>query len=352
MTYLVTKSPISQAAIPVIILSGLLGSGKTTFLSQLLQYKQNQAVNERWTILINDFGGLNLDAIMLAAHNIKVIPLGGGCICCTAEPLFSQQLLALSQSKPPDRIIIEPSGLANPTMIIRAIRHCNQYYTDPKYQLHHVITLIDATQFNPDHYHASALLRDMLSLADQIMISKTDLISDMALNNQQAWLDEYLQPSKPIHNRLSDHLFNSLLQPTRPKLKFQLLTKAEGPQLGTQLEPFISKLPAIITAEQKCGDISLISWQGQVKQLWSRSALKTMMLRPPAGLLRMKALLRTGQNWQAVQWSPSGLTFQEQAWYLDNRLEILVNWPHNIFSDALKAFEEKLSNCIQVRDLN
>ncbi|AEG31115.1 cobalamin synthesis protein P47K [Thiomicrospira cyclica ALM1] len=352
--------PAQQAApitLPVLILSGLLGSGKTTLLRQLIQTKQQEAPTETWHILLNDFGELNLDAPRLATSGVIITPLAGGCICCTAEHLFVQQLQQLTKQTNPDRLIIEPSGLANPTAIIRAIRRFNQQQLHTTFKIIQVITLVDATQFSESYYQRSDLLRDMLSLADHIILTKADLLATEQAKQQQAWLQQQLSANKPVHLGWPDSSDNKSgrswnpWQPARKAPSFHLLNEPNSPQLGTTSEPVNSIIPGIISAQLKAGDISLLSWHGQPEQLWSRSALKTMMAQPPAGLLRLKGILRTGKDWQAVQWSPSGVEFSDQAWYLDNRLEILVDWPYENFELMRTAFEQKLSKCVQVRDL-
>lgn len=350
-------SPTKQAphsapnTLPVLILSGLLGSGKTTLLRQLIESKQQQAPAENWQILLNDFGELNLDASRLATDGISITPLAGGCICCTAEHLFTRQLQQLTTQQHPDRLIIEPSGLANPAAIIRAIRRFNQQQSDTFFKIIQVITLVDATQFSESYYQRSDLLRDMLNLADQIIISKSDLVSPQQAATHQAWLTQTLRPTKPVHLNLTSEQRAGCWQAPRQSLSFHLLNDTNTPQLGQTSQRVKSSLPGVLIAQVKQGDISLLSWQGEAEQLWSRTLLKQLMAAPPAGLLRLKGVLRTGKDWQAVQWSPSGLDFADQAWYLDNRLEILVDWPYEAFEQTRIDFEEKLSKCVQVRDL-
>jgi G3E family GTPase len=359
MIFSATKpvQPSAPTTLPVLVLSGLLGSGKTTLLRQLIQTKLQLAPAETWQILLNDFGELNLDAPRLASDRVVITPLAGGCMCCTAEHLFTRQLQQLSTQQRPDRLIIEPSGLANPAAIIRAIRRFNQQQSHTRFQIIQVITLVDASQFAESYYQRSGLLRDMLNLADHIILTKADLLPSEQAKQQQAWLQQRLHASKPVHlgwSDLSDNKNGNSWDPWQPARKtpsFHLLNEANSPQLGTNSEPFQSIVPGILSAQLKTGDISFLSWHGQPEQLWSRSQLKQLMSDPPAGLLRLKGVLRTGKEWQAVQWSPSGLEFNDQAWYLDNRLEILVDWPYTDFVETRASFEQKLCKCVQIRDL-
>lgn len=359
MIFSATKSIDSPSinTLPVLILTGLLGSGKTTFLKQLIALKQQRAAKETWQVLLNDFGELNLDSACLATDGVIITPLVGGCMCCTAEHLFAQQLQQISTQQRPDRLIIEPSGLANPAAIIRAIRRFNQQQKQLSLRLVQLIALVDAGQLSASLYQRSGLLRDMLNLADQILLTKTDLLAPEQAKQQQAWLAQQLYASKPVHlgwPHSSNNQGGSFWNPWQPARKapgFHLLNEPNSPQLGTTNEPIKSIVPGTLSAQLKAGDISLLSWHGQPEQLWSRTALKAMLTPAPAGLLRLKGVLRTGKDWQAVQWSPSGLDLHDQAWYLDNRLEILVNWPYKNLEQTRTAFEQKLSKCVQIRDL-
>ena len=101
--------------IPVNIISGPLGVGKTTTINQLLAQRPS---NERWAVLVNEYGLVGLDAALLESSpdnarrpSVEIREVAGGCICCSAGFMFDMSLVLLLQRRP-DRLLIEPTGLA------------------------------------------------------------------------------------------------------------------------------------------------------------------------------------------------------------------------------------------------
>ena len=96
--------------IPVNIISGFLGSGKTTAIISQLNHKAN---DENWAVIINEFGKISIDSQTLrsSSQSGKVFEISGGCICCSAKGYFKENLEKILQEGNYSRIIIEPTGL-------------------------------------------------------------------------------------------------------------------------------------------------------------------------------------------------------------------------------------------------
>ena len=93
------------------LITGFLGSGKTTTLLHLLAHKP---ANEKWAILVNEFGEVGIDGALLANRGAALKEIPGGCMCCVnGLPLQVGLNMLLKQTKP-DRLIIEPTGLGHP----------------------------------------------------------------------------------------------------------------------------------------------------------------------------------------------------------------------------------------------
>jgi len=114
---------MSAGAIPVSVLTGFLGSGKTTMLGYLLR----QPEFSRTAVIINEFGEIGLDHELIEASEDSVIELATGCLCCKVRTDLAQTLQGLLQrldegtSTPFDRIVIETSGLADPAPILHTL---------------------------------------------------------------------------------------------------------------------------------------------------------------------------------------------------------------------------------------
>jgi G3E family GTPase len=167
---------ITMSLIPATILTGFLGSGKTTLLKRVLQEAHGQKI----AVIENEFGEENIDAdILVTESKEQIIQMSNGCICCTIrEDLRSTlQLLAAKKRKGLldfDRVVIETTGLADPGPVAQT------FFMDDEiaetYLLDSILTLVDAK-------HAAQQLNDrqearrQVGFADQIFISKTDLVA-------------------------------------------------------------------------------------------------------------------------------------------------------------------------------
>ena len=107
-------------AMPVHIITGFLGSGKTTLIHSLIRDKP---VDETWAILVNEFGQIGIDQAMFEQRDDVVIKgLPGGCLCCQLAFVLQAGLVNLLARAKPDRVIIEPSGLGHPAGLIDLLR--------------------------------------------------------------------------------------------------------------------------------------------------------------------------------------------------------------------------------------
>ncbi len=107
-------------AIPTYLIAGALGAGKTSVIRQLLQQKP---ADERWAVLINEFGQVGLDAALLTtpASGVVVQEIAGGCLCCVNGLPFQVGLNRLLRHAQPQRLLIEPSGLGHPHELLRQL---------------------------------------------------------------------------------------------------------------------------------------------------------------------------------------------------------------------------------------
>jgi cobalamin biosynthesis protein CobW len=186
------------AKIPATIVTGFLGSGKTTLIRHMLQ----NARGKRIALIINEFGDLGVDGDILKGCGEEVcakddiVELSNGCICCTVADDFIPTMQALlARSPAPDHIVIETSGLALPQPLVRAF---NWPDISTRVTVDGVVTVVDgravqdgqfahniaaidaqrAADDNLDHETPlSELFEDQIACADMIVVNKTDLLS-------------------------------------------------------------------------------------------------------------------------------------------------------------------------------
>ncbi len=168
--------------IPVTIIAGYLGAGKTTLINALLAGDHGR----RLAVLVNDFGAVNIDQELIVRHDGDTIALSNGCVCCSIRDALGDALDAVTALRPqPDNIVIEASGVANPEKIA--------YYGQgwPGLRLDAVVTLADCTSIREragDKFVGKLVLRQMAA-ADFVLLTKTDLIDDATHQSVRHWLD-------------------------------------------------------------------------------------------------------------------------------------------------------------------
>lgn len=166
-----------MALIPVTILTGFLGSGKTTLLKRVLHESHGMKI----AVIENEFGEENIDTDILKTESKEqILQMSNGCICCTIREDLREalQLLAAKRRKGLvdfDRIVIETTGLADPGPVAQT------FFMDDEiaetYLIDSIITLVDAKHANQqleDRQEA----RRQVGFADQMFLSKTDLVTD------------------------------------------------------------------------------------------------------------------------------------------------------------------------------
>ncbi len=185
-----------MSLIPATILTGFLGSGKTTLLKRVLSEMHGQKI----AVIENEFGEENIDTDILRTESKEqIVQMSNGCICCTIREDLREtlQLLAAKRRKGLvefDRVVIETTGLADPGPVAQT------FFMDDEiaetYLIDSIITLVDAK-------HAQQQLDDrqearrQVGFADQIFLSKTDLVSEGEKNNLIHRL-KHMNPRAPI----------------------------------------------------------------------------------------------------------------------------------------------------------
>jgi len=154
-------------SVPVVLVAGFLGAGKTTVVNHLLAH----AEGKRIAAVVNDFGAINIDAELITGASDGVVSLSNGCICCSLEGDLLRTLATLLRRDPrPELIVIETSGVADPTDIVRNLMDPVIWKEAPLETVLCVVdATIDATKLD------DALLRSQIRAADVVALSKTDL---------------------------------------------------------------------------------------------------------------------------------------------------------------------------------
>lgn len=178
-------------SIPITIAGGYLGAGKTSLINHVLAGKHGRRV----TVLVNDFGAINIDAKLIENSADDTINLTNGCACCAIQDdLGSALQTQIERASPPDHILIEMSGVAEPARI--------QGYAEawPGVHLDCVVTLADAetVRSRAADKFVGRVVQRQLSAADFLVLNKVDLVSDDERLRAAAWLRERCPDSRLI----------------------------------------------------------------------------------------------------------------------------------------------------------
>ncbi len=325
-----------SASLPVYLITGLLGSGKTTLLKHLIRQKP---INERWAILINEFGEVDIDSQILqsAAEPIKqtspantllLEAVSGGCICCTAQITLANTLNKLLQDHEQiDRLFIEPTGLGHPAKVIDTLTHGN---FSRKLHLQKTFCVITPLQLTPERWQKSQVMRDLIHLADTIVLNKTDLASQSDIEQAKQLLKQCYPPKTEVcETRFAQIELSDFLKPPVAKGLTILGIQQPAPLLSrekTQQQlPYASQIESTFEcyAGRSGNRLMSMGWVWKNNLQFNRTELKTLFEKLSPYLSRAKGILKTGKEWQLVQWSDGNLEFSDMAWRHDSRLECL-----------------------------
>jgi G3E family GTPase len=164
---------VARRSIPVLVLAGFLGSGKTTLLNHLLGRS-----GMRVGVIVNDFGSVGVDAMLIGGRATGVVPVGGGCLCCVADsdgvgPLLEQLARPGADI---DVIVIEASGIAEPGALVQLVLTARQ----PGTVFGGLVEVVDAAEFEAARARHPELDRHV-GLADLVVLNKADRVDSVTL---------------------------------------------------------------------------------------------------------------------------------------------------------------------------
>jgi G3E family GTPase len=193
--------------VPILLVAGFLGAGKTTVVNHLLAHAEGRRI----AAVVNDFGAINIDAELITGASDGVVSLSNGCICCSLQGDLLRTLATLLRRDPrPEFIVIETSGVADPSDIVRNLMDPVIWREAP---LETVLCVVDAT--TPAARLHDALLRSQLRTADVVALSKMDLV-DATARAQLRDAIRALRPAAVVVDALHGEVPAALLFPADP----------------------------------------------------------------------------------------------------------------------------------------
>jgi G3E family GTPase len=255
----------STGAIPVTIIAGFLGAGKTSLLNRALAGKHERRVG----VLVNDFGAINIDAALVSQSADGVISLANGCICCSMRgDLLAAAARLLAVSAAPEHILIETSGLSHPSAVAETLGSPG---LSAHLRLDAVIGVIDAERLTALAGEQLELALDQAAASDLIILNKVDLATDAQIEKAKACLREIVPQARmieSIHGNVDVELLYGLGPVRREASRAAVRTKHTA-------------------------DYQSMSWV--CRQALDLDRLHALLARFPIGILRAKGVLLVSQ---------------------------------------------------------
>jgi len=314
--------------IPTHVIAGPLGAGKTSLIKHLLAQRP---ANERWAVLINEFGQIGLDAALLtqADDGIALGEVAGGCLCCVNGAPFQVGLGRLLRKAKPDRLFIEPSGLGHPVQVLKQLREAPW---QDVLAVQPCVLVLDAQALAAGKPLPEAQ-REALASAGLLVLNK-----DETLDAAQREAIERQLVEVPFYWTRQAQLPLQLL----PGLNAQaaaavdnfVAPKGVAQMLAVWSDP---ALPICLSQAQEGG--WSIGWRWHPSQSFDHQRLAQWLTR--LDWRRAKLVIHSTDGWisgNAVDNSP--LVWQPSEWRRDSRIELIFSAPQDV-----AALQQALAAC-------
>ena len=253
-----------MTGLPMTVIGGYLGAGKTTLINHLLA----APAGRRITVLVNDFGAVNVDAALIRAAGGDTVELTNGCVCCALGPdLFAAIGRVLDEPMPPDHLVVEASGVADPARIARLA------LAEPDLRYGGIVTVVDGRTLEDLTAEAriGAQVAEQVRVADLVAVAKTKV-----------------DAVRPVLERLG--------------------VEAPAVQAGAALASLVLDPDGASGRDRVAGQggrsaaphPDYARWSAAAAAPWTRAALTSHVAARPAGVLRLKGFVpaRDGGTWE------------------------------------------------------
>ncbi|MEK6199288.1 MAG: GTP-binding protein [Psychrobacter sp.] len=340
-----TSSAIIQN-IPCTLVTGFLGAGKTTVINQLLATKP---ADVRWALLINEFGRIGIDGALLQGrqndvekqNTIAIREVSGGCICCTSQLPLQIALTRLLSEHRPQRLIIEPTGLAHPHELVKQL---SAPHWQTSLSMQAVITVLSGLQWQQEKYRSHEGFQAHVQAADVVVINRyeqldatcqQDLLTWIGTLNAQAsiiWAApndasseltvaqlsmQLNQPSASISKQRATQSSQSRISLTLPN---HLLTNV--PNAGNSAAVTMDDEPPYRYNDEQQGML-LAGWRLPSHWMFAADELQQWLLQLP-NWQRIKGVVHTSDGWQQLNFTPDSLTITTTSAQIDSRIEVIL----------------------------
>jgi G3E family GTPase len=228
---------------PIVLITGSLGSGKTTLVRQILQ-----GTPHRLAVLMNEFGEVAIDSKIIQGANIDIIELAGGCVCCSMTGELEAAVREIIENIRPDFILVEATGVAESDALVYEVED-----NLPEVRLEGVVCIVDA-YLSIRHPSVGYTARTQIASSDIILINKVDLVAEEEVGIVEEQVRKYNDRAalaRTIGCSVDHELLFGVTSTSRPRsprssggTDFQSFTWSTGKLLDSEkFEDLVTNLP-------------------------------------------------------------------------------------------------------------
>ena len=314
----------------VFIITGFLGSGKTTLIKRILKFSEDLS---KTIVLVNEFGKVGIDASLIKnTAAAQIVELTSGCICCSLKIDLIQTLQILNHEYSPERLVIEATGVADPLSIKEAL---NDRMLLPHFQLEKIITIVDS-DFWEAREAFGTVFKSQINQADIILLNKIDTIDKSEIPVILKEIQEESEKALVIpslHCNIDPDIIWSPSQQEDPGMVKSSLFKAYDPEID-----FYSPLNGEGTMTAK--EAGFISFVYETIEPLDKELFKEFLNTVPLELFRIKGPVRFAEKTQMLNFVGEKIEWQEWPDTVNTCLAF-IGW--DVIEELIL---EKLSQCI------
>ena len=329
---------MSKKEVPIVIITGYLGSGKTTLMQNILKQEKRKIA-----LIVNDMGSINIDASILnktgnSVSQVEMVEMQNGCICCTLRDEFMAEIERLSSDRSIEAIFVEASGISEPSSIAGAFLNYEEMTEDTRVYLKSVVSVVDVDRIYREFLHDLVsdeeaeegdvinLIMDQIEFCNLMILNKTDLLSVEQLEEVKIGLRNLQQEAEMITCVNGNVDLDRLLD--REDFDFEEVEAYSAVQRAlNQCEH---------DDEKACVDeYGISSFVFEEKRPFNRKAFNRLVDNYPEVLIRSKGYIWFSDDWKHIQLfeqagrnaSITELTEWISAWSEEELTPVLNDFP-------------------------
>lgn len=277
------------------IVSGFLGAGKTTLIKKLLDVLVDK---EKVAILENEYGEVGIDGVLLKDNKVELKEINSGCICCTIKGDFKESILEIIENYRPDRIIIEPSGVANFSQVIESIKEAKI----EGLRINMKITLVDAQNVYMYMRNFGDFYKSQLVMANTIILTRVENLSDYEIT-------EICREIKKV-NKSANIITTSL-----NKLSAHRILQVSEKKVEDLIEDFDFKRGNIRAIKRSSAKEVFENWGSETAKVFKEEDIKNILEELQKSnygeVLRVKGIVKSKNKWLKFDFVPKDIRISD-----------------------------------------